>query len=282
MVSTPEPLPPECTHAVTAELDRIDVMWSKFRSDSTVGEMARRPGRFPIPESDQPLVDWYWRLYQSTGGAVSPFVGQALADAGYDASYSLRRIAGIAPCPTWSDVIESHDGELVTRLAAIIDVGAAGKGFAIDRVAAIVAEQTGTFIVDGSGDMVISTGDTPVRVALEHPADPTKAIGVAEMSSGAICASASNRRSWADGTGESAGTWHHIIDPKTGTPTWDVVATWVIAPSAMIADGLATALFFTPAEDLYARSEGLDFDYVLIRHNGQVEYSDFPGLELFV
>jgi thiamine biosynthesis lipoprotein len=292
MVSTADPLPRSCAEEITAELDRIDVMWSRFRGDSTVSEMARQPGRYPIAESDQALVDWYWRLYQLTDGAVSPFVGQALADAGYDASYSLRRIAGIAPCPAWSDVIESHDGELVTRLGAILDVGAAGKGFAIDRVARIVAEHTDTFIVDGSGDMVISTGDVPVRVALEHPADPTKAIGVVELASGAICASASNRRAWiargTDGTGHDDigddAHWHHIIDPKTGTPTWDVVATWVMAPTAMLADGLATALFFTPADRLRERPDliGADFEHVVVRHNGTVEYSDNPDVELFL
>lgn len=292
VVSTPEPLPATGAAAVTAELERIDRTWSRFRDDSMVADMARGPGRFPIPVGDQPLIDWYERLYRVTGGAVSPLVGQALVNAGYDAQYTLRRIGGISPCPAWNDVIATHDGDLVTTTATVFDVEAAGKGFAIDRVAEIVAGYTDSFIVDGSGDMVISTGDVPVRVALEHPADPTKAIGVVELASGAICASASNRRAWiargTDGTGHDDigddAHWHHIIDPKTGTPTWDVVATWVMAPTAMLADGLATALFFTPADRLRERPDliGADFEHVVVRHNGTVEYSDNPDVELFL
>ncbi|MCS3877859.1 FAD:protein FMN transferase [Gordonia amarae] len=278
VVSTPEPLPATGAAAVTAELERIDRTWSRFRDDSMVADMARGPGRFPIPVGDQPLIDWYERLYRVTGGAVSPLVGQALVNAGYDAQYTLRRIGGISPCPAWNDVIATHDGDLVTTTATVFDVGAAGKGFAIDRVAEIVAGYTDSFIVDGSGDMVISTGD-PVRVALEHPGDPSKAIGVATLGSGAICASARNRRAWGE-----HGDWHHIIDPTTGTPTWDVVATWVIAPTAMLADGLSTALFFTPPERLREQSAqlGTDFDYVVVRHNGTVDYSDNPDWELFL
>ena len=48
----------------------------------------------------------------------------------------------------------------------------------------------------------------------------------------------------------------------------------------MIADGLATALFFTPARELRARL-GIDFDYVTMYADGTAEWSAWPGLEMF-
>ena len=219
----------------------------------------RWPAARAVPDSPSPISHWWWtgtlRLYQSTGGAIS--VRRAgPADAGYDARLFAavnrrhRAVPHLVRCHR-----ESHDGELVTRLAAIIDVGAAG------RVSRSTASRRSSRKVNRNVHRRRErrhAGHLDRRHAGAgrswNAADPYQAIGVAEMSSGAICASASNRRSWADGIRESAGTWHHIIDPKTGHPPGDVVATWVIAPSAMIADGLATALFFTPAEDLYARS----------------------------
>ena len=60
---------------------------------------------------------------------------------------------------------------------------------------------------------------------------------------GALAASAVNRRAWGDGL-------HHVIDALTGLPTASVVATWALAPDALHADGLATALFFDPAPEL--------------------------------
>ncbi|ROZ89333.1 FAD:protein FMN transferase [Gordonia sp. OPL2] len=274
-ITTPEPLPEALQHKVLDELERIDRTWSRFRDDSQVAEMARTAGSYPVAQSDQPLVDWYRRLYELTGGAVTPMVGQMLDDAGYDAASTLSPKTTIRPAPAWEEVLASHDGVLDIRTPALIDVGAAGKGFAVDRVASILDDEVGAYIVDGSGDMRI-VSDSPVRIALEHPLDPTKAIGVVELSTGAICASAANRRAWAD--------WHHIVHPRTASPAREVLATWVIAPDTMTADGLATALFFIPASILRADFDfhAAGFHHVTIRRNGSVEHTDIPGLELFL
>ncbi|MFT4087269.1 MAG: FAD:protein FMN transferase [Gordonia sp. (in: high G+C Gram-positive bacteria)] len=263
--------------AVTAELDRLDRFWSRFRDDSVVADMARRPGRFPIDDADQPLLDWYRALYTATGGAVSPLVGQTVADAGYDAGYSLTPASTIAATPHWADVIEGHDGALTLRRPALLDVGAAGKGFAVDRVAGVLSASHTEFVVDGSGDLLVSGRRRPLRVALEHPLDTTQAIGVAAFTSGSLCASAANRRAW--------GEWHHIVDPRTSRPADDVLATWAYAPTALLADGLATALFFSRPDALRdalaAAGAEVDFGYVVLRRDGRADYAGVPGLELF-
>jgi FAD:protein FMN transferase len=82
-----------------------------------------------------------------------------------------------------------------------------------------------------------------VRVGLEHPLDPTRVVGVVELHGNALCASAVNRRAWSDGL-------HHVLDARTGASVDDVLATWVIADNAMLADGIATALFVTDAQRL--------------------------------
>ncbi len=293
-ITTDRPLSERARAAVGAELDRIDRFWSRFRPDSTVAEMSRRAGRYRLAREDRCLLEWYRELYDATGGAVTPLVGQILDDAGYDADYSLTPDRTV-PAPAWDDVIDWDGTELVVRTPVLLDVGAAGKGFAVDRVASIVADHAERYLVDAGGDMVISPRDEPVRIALEHPLDPTKAIGLVELTGGALCASAANRRVWGD--------WHHIVDPRTAAPTREVMATWVYARDAMTADGLATALFFTAATELSvlgarhgwapALSVGSDIagfrfagtdvpDHVAIRGNGVVEHTTIPGLELFV
>ncbi|HNP57660.1 MAG TPA: FAD:protein FMN transferase [Gordonia sp. (in: high G+C Gram-positive bacteria)] len=271
-ITVGDPIPNVVADAVTAELARIDRTWSRFRDDSIVAQASRQAGRYAIAATDQPLVDWYRALYDATAGAVTPFVGQTLVDAGYDAQYSLVPAPTVRRVPAWDEVLHGHDRELLMTTPALIDVGAAGKGFAVDRVAKIIAGHTATFIVDGSGDLVVSVRDLPLRVGLEHPANPATAIGVVELTGGAICASSVVRRSWSD--------WHHVIDGRTSAPARGVVATWAVAESTMIADGLATALFFTPARELRARL-GIDFDYVTMYADGTAEWSAWPGLEMF-
>lgn len=276
-ITTAAPLTGAVRDRIAAELTRIDEFWSRFRADSVISRLARDGGEVRLADSDRPLWQWYRRLYEETGGAVTPTVGQTLVDAGYDAEYSLVAAETVRAAPPWAEVFDDDGGDdrLRLRKPTLIDVGAAGKGFAVDRVAAILDEVGDGYLVDAGGDMRIRN-HLPLRIALEHPLDPARAIGVAEIASGAICASAPNRRAWAD--------WHHIVDPHLGSPAREVLATWVIVTeppdrSAMIADGLATALFFSPAPALRARH---DFHHVTVRRNGSIEHTDLPGLELFL
>ena len=95
-------------------------------------------------------------------------------------------------------------------------------------------------------------------------------IGVVELRGDALCASAVNRRAWGDGL-------HHIIDATTGTPVRDMLATWVIADNAALADGIATALVFTEPPRL---DEAFRFTYVRMSTTGIEASSQFAG-ELF-
>ena len=131
-------------------------------------------------------------------------------------------------------------------------------------------------------------------VGLEHPFDPSLAIGVYELSNGALCASAPGRRAW--GTALHPGL-HHILDGISGEPTTKVAATWAAASTGLVADGLATALFFTPGAELeaaFGAESGAEFgagqsrpatethfQYVRMFPDSTVEQSpDFRG-ELF-
>jgi thiamine biosynthesis lipoprotein len=176
------------------------------------------------------------------------------------------------PPPAWEDAIAWDGSSLTTYSPVVLDVGAAGKGYLVDLVTELLRSHgIANLVVDASGD-IVHAGLQPTRVALEHPLDASKAIGVASLANGALCASASNRRSWGDGL-------HHVIDASTGLPTSRVIATWVLAPTGLVADGLATALFFAEPSRLGALAP---FQWVRMLSTGRVEHSaDFEG-ELFL
>ncbi|WP_322098079.1 FAD:protein FMN transferase [Nakamurella alba] len=231
-------------------IEDFDRTWSRFRSDSIVTRLAAGPTDWAPDADGARMLDFYDLLYRATGGAVSPLVGRTLEHLGYDASYSLRPRPGTVPVPAWAERIDWDGSTLAVADDTLLDVGAAGKGLLVDLVGQALADGgVDSFLVDAGGDM-LHRGPTPVRVALEHPADPTRAIGVVELRDAAICASASNRRVW--GGHDPAGPVHHVLDTGTAAPTGEVVATWAIAQSAMVADGLATALFFATGPALQA------------------------------
>lgn len=254
-------------------MDRIEVYdrtYSRFRDDSLVAEISRTPGSYTFPIDAVTLIDFYKTLYDLTNGAVTPLIGSMLEKAGYDAQYSLRPSKQLT-LPTWDEALEWHGQQLITAQPATLDFGAAGKGYLVDILAAMLQEACiDEYVIDASGDL-IHKGSSENRVGLEHPLDTQKIIGVVDVRNKSLCASAINRRAWGEGL-------HHIFDPHTKAPVQDVVATWVIAQNALIADGLATALFFTQPEVL---AKVYIFEYVRMFHDGSLDYSrNFSG-ELF-
>lgn len=271
-IETPEPLEQDVVTAIAARIESFDLTWSRFRDDSLVTRIASTPGTWRLPAEAGALLDVYRILYEATDARVSPLVGRALEQLGYDAAYTLRDSGIHAPVIAWADAIAWDGAILTTYSPVLLDVGAAGKGYLVDLVAGVLREHgVHEYVVDASGD-VVHAGPQPTRVALEHPLDASKAIGLVELADAALCASASNRRAWGAGL-------HHVIDASTGLPTSNVIATWVIAPSGLVADGLATGLFFADA----ARFDALaPFQWARMLSTGRVEHSDdFEG-ELFL
>jgi thiamine biosynthesis lipoprotein len=252
---------------IAKRIDEYDQTYSRFRTDSLVTKIGQTAGRYHFPADAEKMISLYRSLYDATDGAVSPLVGSALSEAGYDREYSLA--PGIVhDVPAWDDVMQWSGVDVATKRPVLLDFGAAGKGYLVDIVADII-KQGGhdIFVIDASGDIYIY--GTSQEIGLENPYDNESVVGVARVGNASLCASATNRRAW--------GEWHHVIDAKTARPTNDYVATWVVAESAMVADGLATALFFVDPDKLY----DWDFEYVRLDNHGRIEKSQgFVG-ELF-
>ncbi|MGW2092246.1 FAD:protein FMN transferase [Promicromonospora sukumoe] len=277
-IDTDHALGRDLQERVRAVIDGFDRTWSRFRPDSLVTRIGRseQGGTFEVPPEDVLLLDLYDQLVAATDGALDPLVGRRLELLGYDARYTLRpateqELSGqLAAQPSWFADVERTGTTLRTRRPVVIDVGAAGKGYLVDRVADVLLDAgVPRFTVDAGGDLV-QHGRPGLRVGLEDPADPRRVLGVATLHRPALCASATNRRVW----GEDR---HHILDARTGQPVRDVVATWAVADSAAVADGVATALFVTGPERLSA------FDAQLVRllSDGRVQRSPDAAVELF-
>lgn len=252
---------------IAERIERYDRDWSRFRDDSLVRRIAREPGSYELPPEAGPLLGLYRELYEATAGRVSPLVGRAMEELGYDAHYRLTPAAARMPIPAWDDAVAWDGRRLDAPAPVLLDVGAAGKGQLVDLVGAVLDDLGHErWVVDASGDL--RARGVPLRVALEHPGDPARAVGVVELDDGALAASATNRRAWGDGL-------HHVLDAVTGEPTRGVVATWAIASTAMVADGVATALFFDLDPALLARH---GIEYVRMFADGRVEHSPaLPG-----
>lgn len=255
--------------SVESRIEVFDRAYSRFRPDSLVIEMAARAGEYVLPDDAAPMMELYERLYRLTDGAFTPLIGQTLVEAGYDAGYSLVPKT-LHATPAWDDVIEYAHPRLVLKRPALLDFGAGGKGYLAGLVGRVI-EDAGVraYCVNAGGDIVCR--GAALRVGLEDPRDAGKAIGVATIRDGSICGSAGNRRAW--------GEFHHTVDPRTLASPRHILATWAMANTGLLADALATALYFSDARILrsvYA------FEYVILYADLSVERSDGAPVELFI
>lgn len=254
-------------------IDDFDKTYSRFRKDSLVTKISQKAGTYTFPDDAAQLFNFYKQLYKATDGKVTPLIGNLLSEAGYDAEYSFNPADDLKPVPSWKETMQYKQLQLTTYAPVILDVGAAGKGYLVDLIGQLLNDHgVHSYLIDAGGDMLRKTmqGDIE-RIGLEHPNDPTQAIGVARLGNGSICGSASNRRKWA--------SLHHIMDPDQLSASNDVLATWVMADTALLADGLATALFFIEPEHL---KEQFDFEYCILKPDLSVISSSNFHAELFV
>jgi FAD:protein FMN transferase len=260
-------LPEQLLADIHTRIEAFDKTYSRFRRDSLVRQIIKTSGVFTFPDDASPLFDFYEDLYDITDGKVTPLIGDVLEQAGYDSTYSFNPHNDLSTVPKWEDSIIRSDTTLSASRPLTLDFGAAGKGYLVDIIGRLL-EQTSIkdYVIDASGDLR-QRGSIDNRVGLEHPLDTTKVIGVVDIKDESLCASASNRRKW--------GAFHHIMDPSTKQPVREVIASWVIAGSTIVADGIATALFFAEPRRL---AEKYDFQYVRMHADGSFDYSkNFKG-----
>ena len=255
------PLPASLLGVLYARIEIFDKTYSRFRKDSLVTKIAQQKGTYVFPIDAMPLFAFYRKLYVLTNGKVTPLIGSMLEKAGYDADYSLQPKT-IDPLPEWDDVLQIKGSTVTTTQPITLDFGAAGKGYLVDIMCQLLDEAgIEDYIIDASGDLR-HKGRMENRVGLEDPRQSGKVIGVIDVQNQGLCASAVNRRKW--------GKYHHVFDPDTMTSTKDVLATWVIADSTMVADGIATALFLVNPNGV--RKE-FSYEFARMHADGGVDYS---------
>ncbi|MFZ1301173.1 MAG: FAD:protein FMN transferase [Candidatus Microsaccharimonas sp.] len=271
VIETDQPISVALKEIIQEAIEAFDITYSRFRQDSLVTKLSQQAGSYEFPASAIPLFSFYEQLYVITGSKVTPLIGDMISRAGYDADYSFEPKEQ-KPISTWDVAVRREGRVLHVSQPIILDVGAAGKGYLVDCVAQILDEhEAGEYVIDASGDMR-HKGKSENLVGLEHPLDHGKVIGAIEVQNASLCASATNRRVWGEGL-------HHIFDPDTMAPVGTYVATWVLAKDTMVADGLATALFFVDPSTL---ANHYSFEYVRMGADGSVEYSPLFNGKLFV
>jgi FAD:protein FMN transferase len=120
-------------------------------------------------------------------------------------------------------------------------LGGIGKGFAVDRAAAILrAHGINDFLIQAGGDLFASgrRGDRPWRAAIRDPRGEG-IFAAMDLSNSTFSTSGDYERFFfANGT-----RYHHILDPDNGEPARGSRSVTIVADRAVLADALSTGVF---------------------------------------
>lgn len=245
------------------EIERLDSQLSLYRPESDITRINRRAATAPVRVEPRlfRLLQLASEISEATDGAfdvtIAPimrawgFVGAEgkIADpAELEAARAVVGMKHIVLDETAYTVGFDIDG-------LEIDLGAIGKGYAIERAAESLQDSGVTSaLINGGTSSVHAIGSPPGqaawRVALERPESPKHGprsegprddsgfLSVVDLCDSSLGMSGLRGKFFTDGGVE----YGHVIDPRTGRPAGNTLAAAVTGPSATLCDALSTAL----------------------------------------
>jgi len=171
-----------------------------------------------------PVLEAYQRAFAATGRPPSDREVRA-----------ARGLVGHAGVSIEGRRITLHDPRMAVTLDGI------AKGFIVDRtVDVLTAGGAERVLVDAGGDIATAgkgSEDDPWTVAVQHPHGRGESSGILRLGGRSVATSGDYMNSFT-----ADRRFHHIVDPRTGRSPDAVSSVSVIAPTAMRADGLSTAV----------------------------------------
>jgi FAD:protein FMN transferase len=238
-------------HAQAAldEADRLEQLMTIFRQSSELSHINATAHERPVPAGAElfGLLDTCASLHHSTGGTFD------ITSTSFSHTWGFLRREG--RLPTAAEIAEARarvgmhlvelDGAAMSvyfrRPGVALNLGAIGKGFALDRLAELLHRRgVRHALLSAGASSVLGIGGArrPWEVDLRSMTTGGR-LARLRVVTGAIGTSGAGEQFFeVDGV-----RYGHVIDPRSGWPATGVVSASVVTRSAAIADALSTAFF---------------------------------------
>jgi thiamine biosynthesis lipoprotein len=228
--------------AAFEELHRLESELSRFDPASDVSRISRLKGGQAVKVGLETFecLKTAARIHRETGGALdvtlAPLQDLWWPKEGRDGPPSEKEIAE-ARRRTGMHLLVLDESEHAVGVRAgpvRVDLGAVGKGYAVDRMVDLLKDWSITSaLVHGGRSTVYGLGTPPGKdgwpVAAYGPGREPGTLASARLKDRAF-----------SGSGSPPGA-RHVLDPRTGRPVEGNLGAWVVTDTAVRADALSTA-----------------------------------------
>jgi thiamine biosynthesis lipoprotein len=249
----PYGLPVEPAEEALDLIDRLEDQLTVYRETSEVSLLNRQAGSQPVVVEQRlfELLQLAAQINADTGGAHDITAGPLIK------AWGIHRRRQQVPPAEELELARARTGMRHVRLDAAtrsvfferpgmeINLGSIGKGYALDRAAALLrGRKISCGLLHGGHSSVYAIGSEPGTragwtVGLAHPWQPGRRLARVRLRDRALGTSAATFQHL-EYNGRKLG---HLLDPRTGWPADGIASASVLAPSAARADALATAFF---------------------------------------
>lgn len=161
------------------------------------------------------------------------------------------------------------------NLDITIELGAIGKGYAIERAMEVLEGSNASGGMISAGSSICVYGEkpdgSPFRVALRDPRGETgDSIGILTLSDCTISTSGDYERYFE----QNGVRYHHILDPRTGYPADSgLIQTTIICEDSVLGDALSTACFVLGLDEGMALAEQYGVLAIFVDTNKNIWYN---------
>jgi thiamine biosynthesis lipoprotein len=239
--------------SVLDEIDRLERIMTIYDADSEVSRLNQLAHERLIPVSDEVLevLSRAQMLSVQTAGAFDVTTGPYSKAWGF---FERRpRIPSEEALAAAASVVGMAHVSLNAASRTVrfdnpgveVNLGSIGKGYALDRAAAILRQKSiRDALLDAGRSSVLTIGHPPGEkrgwlIGIADPRFPQASIARIWLRDRALATSAASFQ-FIDHDGKRLG---HIIDPRTGWPTQGIESATAFAPTAAQADALSTAFY---------------------------------------
>lgn len=263
------------------ECARYEALLSKNRQDSDVWRLNHAQGeRVPVSEETRAILSMAQEVSEASHGWFDVTIAPASALWDFKAEApALPEAAALAEAAALVDYTQVTIAPAGVRLGEgqSIDLGGIAKGYVADALVSFLADRGVTDALVNIGGNVKALGQNerrgPWQVAIQDPAGQYgSGVGVVSLPSGySLVTSGVYERGFdLDGV-----RYHHILDPHTGYPIQNGVASVsILAQSSLLADALSTACFALGAEEGLALAASYGVEAFFILADGSTMYTE--------